>query len=370
MPKKHLTVAGAALALAFTLYWIHPRARGLLDLANAGTAYSAKLLCSGVLVGGLNADRIRAQELARAEGVVEAEIHSEEARVEAWALFGLVDAVAVRHPGLGCSLAHDGEPPTSLPTITRHEPVGLPEWSGPNDPRSHLTLDHLLRMSSGLEFGENTSDLRSDLVTMLFDAPAAGVYAAVKPLAYPPDSVWAYSSGTTNIVARAVRLAVADDTAYWRLPYDRLFAPVGMHTALIETDPSGTFVGSSFSYASARDWARFGLLYLNDGVWGEERILPEGWVTYATTPTPTDPTRGYGAHWWLNAGGAWSGVPRDAFRAQGFEGQYLSVIPSADVVIVRLGQTPGQDFDMAALERAVLEAVEPAAVGPAAGAGG
>ena len=105
-----------------------------------------------------------------------------------------------------------------------------------------------------------------------------------------------------------------------------------MTSAVLETDPSGSFVGSSYSYATARDWARFGQLYLDDGVWDDQRILPEGWVEYGVTPTPEASRGQYGAHWWLNAGGRFAGVPADEYRASGYDGQYVMVIPSRRTV--------------------------------------
>jgi CubicO group peptidase (beta-lactamase class C family) len=235
----------------------------------------------------------------------------------------------------------------------------VPEWSKTGDPRAAITLDQALRMSTGLEFEEVYADLTSDIIQMLLRAYDAGGVAAAQPLESAPDTKWQYSSGTTNLITRTLRQVMDDDEAYWRLPYERLFAPLEMHSAVLETDPSGSFVGSSFSYATARDWARFGLLYLNDGVWGDERVLPEGWVEYGVTPTPKAPEGRYGAHWWLNAAGYREGVPTDEYRAQGFDGQYLIVIPSRKTVIVRLGQTSGVEFDSVAFERAVLSSLPP-----------
>jgi CubicO group peptidase (beta-lactamase class C family) len=235
------------------------------------------------------------------------------------------------------------------------DPLPVPEWDGAGDPRAAITLDQALRMSTGLEFGEVYSDFTSDVVRMLTLAEDAGGLAADKRLEVPPGSRWEYSSGTTNLVARSMREALGDDELYWGFPYHRLFDPVGMHSAILETDPSGNFVGSSFGYATARDWARFGLLYLNDGVWNGQRILPEGWVEYGVTPTPGAPRKEYGAHWWLNAGGQFDGVPLDEYRASGYDGQYIMVVPSRNTVIVRLGQTPGGGFDSVAFERAILE---------------
>ena len=148
------------------------------------------------------------------------------------------------------------------------------------------------------------------------------------------------------MIARIVREASGKSQAeQFDFPRRALFERIGMQSAIMEPDPSGSFVGSSFMYATARDWARFGLLYLNDGVWMGERILPEGWVTYSTTPTPhAPPAEAYGALFWLNAGTDTRWIPElpdDMFCASGHEGQYLLIIPSHDVVVVRLGLTRG-----------------------------
>ncbi len=120
-----------------------------------------------------------------------------------------------------------------------------------------------------------------------------------------PDAKWYYSSGTANIVARIVRQTVEKEyDYYYRFIYKELFDKIGMSSAVLEPDSSGTFVGSSYTFATPRDWARFGLLYLQDGIWQDERIFPEGWVKYTTTPTPKAPRGEYGAHTWLNAGSA------------------------------------------------------------------
>ena len=225
------------------------------------------------------------------------------------------------------------------------DPAPVPEWRSAGDPRAAITLDELLRMSSGLQFKEDYKDPRSDAVRMLFAEPDAGAYAAQKPLEVSSNSRWSYSSGTTNIISRIVRQSVggslSDLTAF---AHRALFDKVGMASAVIEPDPSGTFVGSSFMYATPRDWARFGLLYLKDGVWKNERILPEGWVKYSTTPTPKAPKGEYGPQFWLNAGkpgqpeDRWMPkVPPDMYSLRGFEGQHVSIIPSKKLVIVRLG---------------------------------
>ncbi|TVQ94491.1 MAG: class C beta-lactamase-related serine hydrolase [Deltaproteobacteria bacterium] len=241
------------------------------------------------------------------------------------------------------------------------QPAGLPEWQG--DPRAELTVDHLLRMSSGLDFSEVYGAF-GDATHMLFVAPSTVEYAAQSPLAHEPDMVWSYSSGTSNLLQRILRRAVGEDR-YLNFPRRALFDRIGMRSAVIEPDAAGDFVGSSFMYATARDWARFGLLHLQDGTWEGERVLPEAWVEYATTPTEAAPKGEYGAQWWLNAGNPddpsdrrWPDLPLDAYDASGFEGQNVLVVPSHDVVIVRLGLTPDREkWNFGAFAAGVLAAL-------------
>lgn len=211
------------------------------------------------------------------------------------------------------------------------------------DARAAITIDMLLRMSSGLKYNELDFVPPTDLTTMLFLRSDAADYATRAPLIHAPDTVWSYSSATANILSMVLRQAYGDD-AYYALPYQELFRKIGMRSAIIEADASGTLVFSSFVFATARDYARFGLLYMHDGVWQGETILPPGWVQYARTATRTAPHHEYGAHWWLpsdrvRAKTNESGLPLpdDLFFAQGFEGQNIFVIPSRKVVVVRLG---------------------------------
>jgi CubicO group peptidase (beta-lactamase class C family) len=225
-------------------------------------------------------------------------------------------------------------------------PAAVPEWHGAGDPRAALTLDLLLRQSSGLAFDE-TYGPTNDVSRMLFTRPDTGAFAAAMPLAHPPGTHWSYSSGTSNLIARLVRDAFGGDLgAMVRYANEALFDPAGMTSAFFEPDASGSFVGSSYAHMSARDWARFGELFRRDGVWEGRRLLPEGWVRYATTPTPAAPHGAYGAHWWLNAGtpGApedrpWPAIPSDVYAARGHSGQWVAVVPSAKLVVVRLGLT-------------------------------
>ena len=225
------------------------------------------------------------------------------------------------------------------------EPAAVAEWGGKDDPRAAITLDQLLRMSSGLDFVEVYTDLLSDTPYMLFGTPDTAGFTASKPLEMAPDSRWRYISGSPNLVCRIMREAIGGPLArYFAFPRRALFDKIGMRSAVIEPDATGTLVGSSFSYATARDWARFGQLYLQDGVWFGERIFPEGWVEYTVTPTPKAPKGEYGAYWWLNAGNPvgsenrlYPSVPSDIYLARGYEGQNVIVIPSRELVLVHLG---------------------------------
>jgi len=228
-------------------------------------------------------------------------------------------------------------------------PVGLPEWEG--DPREQIRLVDLLHMSSGLDFDERYDGLLTDPTEMLFASHDAAGFAMRRPLVAPPGTRWSYSSGTTNVISLLMRRALDDDERYWRFPREALFDPIGATSAVLETDPAGTFVGSSFLYASARDWARLGLLLLRGGVWRGRRVLPEGWAEWSRQPAPAAPGGRYGAQLWLNAGLGPDGagrpfpdLPRDLFYFAGFQGQRVLVVPSRDLVVVRLGLTKDESL--------------------------
>jgi CubicO group peptidase (beta-lactamase class C family) len=245
------------------------------------------------------------------------------------------------------------------------EPVTVPEWNAAEDPRKSITLDHLLRMSSGLRFVEEyENNPASDVNIMLFLRPDAAAYATSMPAEARPDERWSYSSGTTNIISRMIRHTLGNQADYVAFPRQALFNRIGMRSAVMEMDASGTFVGSSFMYATARDWARFGLLYLQDGTWEGERILPEGWVKYSTTPTPKAPKGQYGAHFWLNRGDPenpgnrpFPRLPQDLFLAWGYQEQQTIIIPSRRLVLVRLGMTHQGLWGLESFVEDVFEAI-------------
>jgi CubicO group peptidase (beta-lactamase class C family) len=224
----------------------------------------------------------------------------------------------------------------------RHEldaPADVPEWADPGDPRHAITLRQLLAMRDGLDFVEDYEDDRvSDTIRMLFGEGQSDVahFAADRPLAAEPGTRFSYSSGTSNIISGIVARTVGHGEDYARFLHSRLFAPIGMASADPELDEAGTWVASSYLRAAARDYARFGLLYLRGGTWDGARILPPGWVDYGRTWVSEDEEgTPYGAHWW--------GVPGDTlgtFRASGYGGQSITICPALDLVVVRLGNTP------------------------------
>lgn len=243
-------------------------------------------------------------------------------------------AKSITHAAVGL-LVGDG-------LIDLDAPVPVAAWA--NDDRRHITMQQLLNMSSGLHFVEDYVDAGvSHVIEMLFgegvDDHAA--YAAALPLEHQPGTVWNYASGTTNIIARIIGDIVGGGQAgMTAFLHDRLFHPLGMTSAIAKFDAVGTFVGSSYVYARALDFARFGYLYLRDGQWNDEQLLPAGWVEHARTPVtaalPAYETHGYGAHWWL-----WR-HSRSTFFASGYEGQRTIISPERDLVIVRLGKSPSE----------------------------
>ena len=436
---RYALISAAAVAFSAAAGLDAPL-RNLISFSKAGTSFSAKQLCSGVLMAGMDPDQMLSEDLAAGRGLIKSKIDRSAGRVEASALLGLIRAEAVQNGELGCSQRINGqpmpEPPDQTATVLRNagpadepwplvataspeppevnrtrlkqaldrafrevdprtpkrtravvvvqdgwviaeryasgirpempligwsmsksithalfglaiqeglldqkRPPTVPEWRNPEDPRREITVDQLLRMNSGLAFKEDTGTLNSDLVRMLTQEADMARFAASKPLKKKPGKKWKYSSGTTNILSRILRHAINDDQRYWNFPSEKLFAPLGMTTAVLESDNSGTLVGSSLVWASARDWARFGQLYLDDGRWNSKQLLPRGWVSHARTASRGS-KGGYGAHWWLSRRKSRADLPQDSFSAEGYQGQLLLVAPSHRAVIARLGQTP------------------------------
>lgn len=223
--------------------------------------------------------------------------------------------------------------------IDVHAPLPIPEWQ--DDDRKTITLHDLMQMQSGLEWNEDYG-ARSDVNVMLHCEEDMGLYALQKPLEYKPGTHWYYSSGSTNIVVRYLRSLFSSDEAFLSYMRERLFAPLGIRNAIFEQDMSGTPVGSSYLYITAKDFARFGQMYLDDGCVDDERILPEGWVDYTCTPASNSENR-YGAFFWLNRGGKYPDVPMDMYWCDGHDGQCIFIIPSCQLVVVILGYSPKPD---------------------------
>ena len=436
---RTVMISIAAVAFSATA-GLEPPLRNLIKFARAGASFSAKQLCSSVLMAGMDPEQVLHEDLAAGQGMIHTRIKPNAGRVEASALFGLIRAEAIQNGERGCTWQIDGHPKPRLPkpnqpdSATPHpigfawplsdtaaaeppeideqalkdaldrafeenepltpkrtravvvvqngwviaeryaqgiqpdmpligwsmsksithaligraiqeglldpgKPPRVPEWSDPQDPRQRISLDQLLRMNSGLAFEESTGTLNSDLVRMLTQEADMAGFAASKPLSKKPGRKWSYSSGTTNILSRILRHAIDDDQRYWSFPKQALFGPLGMTTAVLENDNSGTLVGSSLVWASGRDWARFGQLYLDQGRWNGKQLLPATWVRQARTASRGS-KQAYGAHWWLSRRKSRPDLPNDSFSAEGYQGQLVLVAPSQRAVIVRLGQTP------------------------------
>jgi CubicO group peptidase (beta-lactamase class C family) len=289
---------------------------------------------------------------------------------------GLTFAVVAVHRGRIVTERYNttGEPPTTAETtliswsmaksvvhaligvlarqgrIDIHAPAPVPAWhTTPGDPRAAITTEHLLRMNSGLRWVEDyVDDSVSHVIDMLFGDGMNDVaaYASSLPADHVPGAFWNYSSGTTNILARIVTdILGGGESGMREFMHRELFEPLGMRSADPRFDTAGTFVGSSFLYCTAHDFARFGLLYMRDGVWDGVRLLPEGWVDHARTFTPgsqTDEVHDYGAQFWLWRG-ALGGL--GTFGCHGYEGQHTLIVPALDLVLVRLGKSPADVAD-------------------------
>ncbi|MCF6131404.1 serine hydrolase domain-containing protein [Flavobacterium wongokense] len=221
------------------------------------------------------------------------------------------------------------------------KPAPIKEWA--NDERKNITINDLLHMNSGLEWEEDYGKI-SDVTKMLFQAEDMSKSQMEKPAKYKPNTHWYYSSGTTNLLSGILRRQFKTHQEYLDFWYNSLFDKIGMRSALIETDMAGNFVGSSYGWATTRDWSKFGLLYLHKGNWFGEPIFDESWAKYAVTPTNTSNGR-YGAQFWLNSSGYFPDVPKDMFYCNGYQGQMVAIVPSHDLVIVRMGLTEEPEFD-------------------------
>ena len=234
------------------------------------------------------------------------------------------------------------------------KPAPIDEWK--NDERAKITLNDLLHMNSGLEW-EEKYDKICDATKMLFQAEDMSKAQIDKPLVGKPNNTWNYSSGTTNLLSGILRKQFKTHQEYLDFWYTDLLDKIGMNSAIVEVDMAGNFVGSSYGWATTRDWAKFGLLYLHKGNWNGEQIFAESWAKYVSTPTNTS-NGNYGAQFWLNAGGRFPNVPKDMFYASGFQGQMVAIFPSNDIVIVRMGLKEDPEFDFNGLLSDVVKSVK------------
>ena len=240
------------------------------------------------------------------------------------------------------------------------ETTRLPQWSAPGDPRGTIRIADLLHMASGLDAGALGS--RTDEV--YFGGARVEDAALTRGLVAIPGRRWNYANNDTLALSRLLRARLGGDARYLAWPYEKLFRPIGMRHTTAEIDWGGTFILSSQVWTTARDLARFGQLLLDDGTWNGQRILPEGWVARMRTPAPVQPPPrpdgspgpGYGAQVWLF--GAAHGLPEGTFAAMGNRGQFMMVVPSAKLIIVRRGYDPeGGPFSIERFSADVLKAL-------------
>lgn len=233
-------------------------------------------------------------------------------------------------------------------------PVPIADWK--DDERKDITLNHLLRMQSGLEWDEDYSGI-SDVTQMLFlDSDMTLAQKEKKAIAKPTE-IWNYSSGTSNLLSGILRQQFRSHQEYLDFPYSALIDKIGANSMLLEADLAGNYVGSSYGWASTRDWARFGQLYLNEGVWNGNQLFDAAWVDYITEPTAHS-NGTYGAHFWLNNGEQYPNVPKDLYSMNGYQGQYVFMIPSKDLVIVRTGLAESPQFEVNRFFEALLRSIK------------
>jgi len=308
-----------------------PRLMPLLDAAFDSSSYGSGTLTAAVIV--LHQGRIIAERYRPGFG-----IHT---GYRTWSTAKSISASLI---GIA----------TGLGLLDLDAPAPIPEWQQPADPRRAITLKHLLWMSSGLWSGGSNS------YAVYFGGQDVISAVTTTPLETTPGSRWKYANNDTLLTLRALRHALADDLSYLRFPYDRLLDRIGMYNTWMETDHQGNFIGSSQVYTTARDLARFGQLYLNDGLWDGERILPEGWTRFVATPAPSRPQQqgqqGYGAQFWLLD--QLPGIPPGTYTTSGNKGQHATIVPSENLVIVRTGVDPlGRRFDHPQLVADVIAAL-------------
>ena len=235
--------------------------------------------------------------------------------------------------------------------IDVQKPAPIQEWQ--NDDRKNITLHNLLQMNSGLEWDENYDGI-SDVTKMLFLEADMTQMQKNKPLVGKPNGTWNYSSGTSNLLSGILRQELGSHQEYLDYWYREFIDKIGMNSMILETDMAGNYVGSSYSWATARDWAKFGWLYVQRGNWNGEQLFANDWLDYVTTPAPTSNGQ-YGAQFWLNDG-TLPDTPKTMFYANGHDGQRVYILPEQELVIARFGLSG--NFSNNGLIKSVLETIE------------
>ena len=228
-----------------------------------------------------------------------------------------------------------------------------PITSWQNDARRNITIHNLLQMNSGLEWDENYDEI-SDATKMLFLERDMAKMQKDKPLTYKTNASWNYSSGTSNLLSGILRNQFKTHQEYLDFWYTDFIDKIGMNSMVVETDLTGNYVASSYAWATARDWAKFGLLYVHNGNWNGEALFTKKWVDYITTPTPTS-NGTYGAQFWLNAEKQFKDAPKNMYFADGYQGQRVYVLPDQELVIVRFGLS---SFDENVFLKGVIESIQ------------
>ncbi|EAY31528.1 serine hydrolase domain-containing protein [Microscilla marina] len=237
------------------------------------------------------------------------------------------------------------------------QPFNMPGWKGTD--KEKITLRNLLNMQSGLKWNEDYGNI-SSVTKMLYESDALGITASKVPLEFQPGTHWKYSSGTSNILSFALSNYFPDKKSYQLFPYQEFLYRIGAYSMVLETDANGYFVGSSYSWATARDWAKIGLFMLNEGSWAGKQIIDKSYVDFMRKPLPKSQGH-YGGAFWLNdttdPKELMPDVPKDAYSFRGFHGQRVQMIPSKDLVIVRLGETHNDNFNFNLWTKKVIEAI-------------